>query len=152
MRISKILSLLRSQLIDYQRYESGQLKVIGLTDLSNSDCSVRDRFSYAEWIQQHDQFRVVKVEGIEQIDKVCKQFDFDIKNIHLFVNQKSGKSFNWHRDDVNVYLYVLRGQKTVYMKHQVTKISAGQGIRIPKGHLHRVVSRANTWALSIALK
>jgi mannose-6-phosphate isomerase-like protein (cupin superfamily) len=106
--------------------------------------------TYSEWIATYQKYPTIKIEGIESIDEVRNCFKkVSIKNIHLFVSQKYGYSFNWHRDDVNVMLCVLKGKKTVHIRDKVSKLHAGQHTIIPNGHLHRVSSIADTWALSI---
>jgi mannose-6-phosphate isomerase-like protein (cupin superfamily) len=71
------------------------------------------------------------------------------KNIHLFVTQETGVSFKWHRDDVNVYLYVLKGTKIVQLRNKTVTLKTKQGIVIPRKHIHRVFSKAGTVALSV---
>jgi mannose-6-phosphate isomerase-like protein (cupin superfamily) len=142
--------LLADQLLDYAKYEQGLIKVIGHPDYKHSDCTVKDFFTFSEWIEQHEQYPVIKVEGLETNTIVRSQFErIKFKNIHLFVNQKFGYSFNWHKDDVNVLLYVIKGRKTVYIRNKTVVLHPGQHVIIPKGHLHRVSSVQNTWALSV---
>jgi len=106
--------------------------------------------SYAEWINSSNQYPVIKVEGIESIKQIVRAFNnFPVKNIHLFVSQKDGTSFKWHRDSLNVFLYVLKGQKIVHLHNRKILLNPGNGIIITKGHLHKVFSKHNTWALSI---
>jgi mannose-6-phosphate isomerase-like protein (cupin superfamily) len=144
------LSLLKEQLINYQRYEAGQIKMIGHPEYRHSDCRANDFHSYTEWLNCYPDYPVVKVEGIETLDQIKKQFNkFPIQNIHLFVSQQYGFSFKWHSDNVNVFLYVVKGQKLLQVRNKTYIINPRQGIIIPKGHLHRARSRAETWALSV---
>jgi mannose-6-phosphate isomerase-like protein (cupin superfamily) len=143
------MSMLRQEIISYDKYESGQLKVIGFESLLHTDCVVNTKFSYANWIVSHHKYPVIKVEGIETIKKIKRLVRFKIKNIHLFVSQKTSYSFNWHKDDVNVLLYVVRGYKKLQVKNKTYILTPGMSTLIPKRHLHRVFSKKDTWALSI---
>jgi len=141
---------LSDQLLDYDKYEQGLIKVIGHPDYKHSDCTVKDFFTFSQWIEQHKSYPVIKVEGLETDPGIGSWFDsIKFKNIHLFVNQKFGYSFNWHKDDVNVLLYVIKGRKTVYIRNKTVLLHPGQYVIIPKGHLHRISSMQNTWALSV---
>lgn len=145
--------MLQDQITDYDRYASGQLKVIGYPDHPRSDCTVMDKLSYPMWINDYTKYPVIKVEGLESLELIRGIFPkLKTKSIHLFVNQRYGYSFNWHRDDCNVFLFVIKGQKTAWVRDRRYILNPGQGVMIPKGHLHRVRSIANTWALSIGIK
>jgi mannose-6-phosphate isomerase-like protein (cupin superfamily) len=147
MTVSKLLA---DQLLDYSKYEQGLIKVIGHPDYKHSDCIVKDFFTFSQWIEQHKSYPVIKVEGLETDHAVSSCFNkINFKNIHLFVNQKFGYSFDWHKDDVNVLLHVIKGRKTVYIRNKKVILHPGQHVIIPRGHLHRVSSMQNTWALSV---
>jgi mannose-6-phosphate isomerase-like protein (cupin superfamily) len=123
---------------------------LGIRVTEHSDCPVQDFFTYGQWLEHYHNYPVIKVEGIEQLALVREQFKrVNPKSIHLFVNQKFGYSFNWHRDNVNVLLYVLSGKKTLHLENRVFDIFPGQYAVIPRGQSHRVSSTANTWALSV---
>ncbi len=142
-----LLKLLRKEVTSYQRYESGELKVIGLPGHTSTDCVVKDKMSYALWVNTHRIYPTVKVEGLESV--ASKYFKIRARNIHLFVNQKSAYSFKWHSDDINVFLYVIKGCKKLQIKNKTYWLNTGQGAYIPKGYLHRAFSLNNTWALSV---
>jgi mannose-6-phosphate isomerase-like protein (cupin superfamily) len=144
-----LIPILTEQLLDYNNYEQGLLKVIGYPGYPISDCIVKDVMSYSEWVNRHSQYPVIKLEGLERLDAVKSQFGPNIKNIHLFVSQKYGQSFNWHRDNLNVILIVLRGHKLVQILDKSYSLYTGKSIRILKGSAHKVVSKKNTWALSL---
>lgn len=151
--VNDLLSLVKSEIISFNRYYSKDLKVIGLPDYPHTDAIVRDQVSFADWVEMQPSVPVIKVEGIENIAKVRKYFkQFKVTDIHLFVSQKTRYSFKWHKDTVNVYLYVLKGKKRVFIKNKIYELCAGQGVIIPKGHLHRVFNSKNTWALSVGIK
>jgi mannose-6-phosphate isomerase-like protein (cupin superfamily) len=146
-----LLRLIKQELDSYQKYESGELKVIGLPDLPHIDCVVNQHMSYAVWLNTRTQYPTVKVEGLERtISKFFKKFK--TQDIHLFVNQKSAFSFKWHYDTVDVFLYVVKGVKKLQVKNKTYILRKGQGALIPKGHLHRAFSLKDTWALSVGLK
>ena len=101
--------------------------------------------SYAEWITTYQQYPIIKVEGLESVITVSD-------TVHLFYNQRSQHSFNWHADSVDVQLHVIKGSKTLQVQDRTYRLSAGQCARIPKGQLHRAFSVKGTWALSIGFK
>ncbi len=136
----KLYQKIKKEIISYDRYISGELKVIGYPGFAKTDCVVKDKLSYAQWLENHQCYSTIKVEGLA-IEKFT--------DVHLFVNTRSSYSFKWHRDSVNVYLYVIKGQKRLQVKNKTYLLTAGQGAFIPKGQLHRAFSKKDTWALSI---
>jgi mannose-6-phosphate isomerase-like protein (cupin superfamily) len=143
-----LIPILKEQLLDYNNYEQGLLKVIGYPGYPISDCTVCNVMSYSEWINTYHTYPVIKVEGIESIQQIRQHYN-NCTNIHLFVNQHFGFSFNWHKDDVNVRLSVLKGKKTVWIKEKKYILHTSQSVIITKGYLHRVCSQKDTWALSV---
>ena len=141
----QLLTTLRQQILDYDRYASKETKVIGYTGYPNTDVVIAEKLSYSEWVEQHRKFPVIKLEGLEKV------LDIDSDSIHLFYHQRSSYSFRWHKDDVNVFLYVVKGHKQVAVRNRKITLGPGKGVFIPRGHLHRVFSRKDTWALSIAV-
>lgn len=150
--LSKLYHLVKHEVISYDRYVSGELKVIGLPDFKNTDCVVNEKFSYPEWVEHFDKYTVSKVEGIESIPFIKNYFQFPVSDIHLFVSNKTSYSFKWHYDDVNVFLFVLKGQKRLQVRSKTYVLNPGQGALIPKRYLHRAFSRKGTWALSVGFK
>jgi mannose-6-phosphate isomerase-like protein (cupin superfamily) len=139
-------SALIQELLSFQRYD--QNEIVGIRD--SLDIFIQDKMTFGEWVNSYKDYSTVKVEGIESIPSVLRRFKrLNPKNIHMFITQKTGKSFNWHKDSVNVYLYVVRGQKIVHLKNKRHIVSSGQGVFIPKNHLHKVFSKAGTLALSV---
>ncbi len=148
---SLLFKAVKHELESYQRYESKELKVIGLPGHSRTDSVVADHMSYPEWLAQRQRFVTAKVEGLEST--LLDYFKLaNIKDIHLFVNHRTAYSFKWHTDTVDVVLYVLKGHKKLQVKNKTYNLTAGSWAFIPKGHLHRAFSRKNTWALSLGLK
>lgn len=142
-------SKLQLEILDPNRYLLGQLSIFGYGNYKHSDTIVSNVMSYSDWVSNHKLYTGIKVEGLETSD-LSKHFkNIKIKNIHLFLNQKTGFSFRWHRDDVNVFLYVVKGYKRVYIKNKVLNLKAGEGVYIPKRTLHKVFSNKDTWALSV---
>jgi mannose-6-phosphate isomerase-like protein (cupin superfamily) len=139
----KLYQLVKDEILSFDRYNSGEIKVIGFPGFKNIDCIVKDKLSYAKWIEQYNNYSTIKVEGL-MIEK--------FNDVHLFVNTKNGYSFKWHKDTVDVFLYVIKGQKKLQVKNKTYILSAGQGAFIPKGQLHRAFSKKDTWALSIGRK
>lgn len=148
---SKLLRLVRNEPDSYAKYESGDLRVIGLPGLEHLDSVVKEHMSYLDWLEQKNKYTTVKVEGLEKdLSKYFKSLK--VKDIHLFVNQRTSYSFKWHCDSLDVFLFVLKGKKRLEIKNKTYILTAGSGVFIPKGHLHRAFSRKNTWALSLGLK
>ncbi len=149
---SNLYNLVKHEVISYDRFTSGELKVIGLAGYERTDCIVKDKFSYAEWVNCYKKYNTIKVEGIEKTSNIKKAFKLPVSDIHLFVAQRTSYSFKWHYDDVNVFLFVLRGQKRLQVRNRTYILNPRQGAVIPKRHLHRAFSRKGTWALSIGFK
>lgn len=151
--VNDIYSLVKDEILSFDKYVNDELKAIGFPEYPFSDAVVSTQVSFAEWVSIQPTIPVVKVEGIEKIFKVRNHFkNLKVADIHLFVSQKTRYSFKWHKDTVNVYLYVIKGKKRVYIKNKIHTLKAGQGVIIPKGHLHRVFNSKNTWALSVGFK
>ena len=94
-----LYNLLKDQIVSFDKYSSGDLKVIGLPNYKISDAVVKDSFSYIKWIEQYYQHPVIKVEGIETFKQIAEKFSiYRPIDIHLFVSQKTSYSFNWHTD------------------------------------------------------
>lgn len=147
--VSRLYRLVKDEVTSYDRYISNELKVIGLPGFENKDCIVSDKFSYIEWVENCKNYSVSKVEGIESIPFIKNYFQFPVSDIHLFVSNKTSYSFKWHYDDVNVFLFVLKGQKRLQVRSRTYILNPGQGALIPKRYLHRAFSRKGTWALSV---
>jgi|LakMenEpi03Aug12_release.lakeMendotaPanAssembly.Ray.scaffolds.fasta_scaffold856634_2 mannose-6-phosphate isomerase-like protein (cupin superfamily) len=149
---TKILKLLKNEIISVDRYTAGQLIALDRNKVNSGFKSwiANQKFSYTEWVKNINSFTVIKVEGLEDNKVLRKAFNqFKIKDIHLFNSIKTDYSFGWHHDIVNVYLYVLKGKKRVSIRNKTYSVTAGQGIIIPKGYKHRVHNYKDTWALSI---
>lgn len=145
-----LIGVLEKEIYSYDRYLNEELKVIGYSDKQHSDTVVSSVMSYSEWVNTAKQYDTIKIEGIETISEILMHFDtFNPKNIHMFYTQRASRSFDWHSDDVNVYLYVLRGTKWVEMEHKKVILEAGDSAVIPAGCMHRVYSETDTLALSV---
>lgn len=142
-----MMNNLRNEILNYDRFADYQIQII---DKDGNDHFAKDKCSFAEWIEKWETFPNIKVEGLDDTNyhKQIK-FDKEINSNHLFVNNKGGFSFKEHKDDTNVYLYVVKGKKYVHMNDDVFAVSTGEGIHIPSGVKHKVDSEPDTWALSI---
>ena len=115
--------------------------------------TVNKKFSFNEWVDKALSFSSIKVEGLEDNDKLKRALhNRKIKDIHLFYSPRSDYSFGWHHDTVNVILYVLKGHKKIQIRNKTHFLKSGDFVFIPKGHKHIVYNFRNTWALSIGLK
>lgn len=138
---------LLSEILSYDRYADYQIQII---DKDGNDHFAKDLVSYDKWISVWKTYPNIKVEGLDDKNYHTKiNFDKRINSNHLFVNNKGGYSFKKHKDDTNVYLYVVKGKKYVHMNDDVYTVSTGEGIHIPEGTYHKVDSEPDTWALSI---
>jgi ribosomal protein L16 Arg81 hydroxylase len=143
---------IKDEIVSFERYQNRQLIAIERFNTAIS-WHANDKLTYGEWLSNLQAFSSVKVEGLEDNKKLVKYFsDIKIKDIHLFYNPKTSYSFNWHYDCEDVYLFVVKGFKIVKVKNKTHRLTAGQGVRIPKGHLHKVLSKKGTWALSVGSK
>jgi len=147
---------LKNEIQSHTRYEERQLFYI---DDNGLDREVKEHMTYGEWLREYNRFKVIKVEGLEDVAWLREVLDEVVKNItgktrqdiHLFVNQKPGVSFKPHKDDKDVYLYVVKGKKKVNMNNEVKPIYDDEGIVIKQGVEHFVDSEADTWGLSIGV-
>lgn len=152
LNYKKLYGLVRGEPTNYYRYMSSHLKMIGYPGFPNTDCYVNLKEGYGWWINNYHTLPVIKVEGLEDNPQLVNAFELlDPKDIHLFIAQRTGHSFKWHKDTLDVFLYVIRGYKRVFLKNQVYTLGPGQGVVIPRGHLHKVFSRKGTWALSVGV-
>lgn len=142
----------RDEIHSYDRYINGDLKIIGYPGFAHQDCIVKDKLSFAEWTATSNNYSVIKVEGIEKNRAVKQAFRLSVTDIHLFVAQHTNYSFKWHTDNINVFLFVLKGFKRLQVRNKTYLLKAGQGAIIPKGHLHRAFNHKGTWALSVGFK
>jgi len=139
--IHNLQSILEDAITSYDRYETGDTKFIQ----DHIDSIVKDSITYSNWVAEYQQYPVVKVDGIENYLSIPSS------TIHLFVHNETNYSFDWHKDDVNVCLYVVKGKKTVHLESKVVELLEGDSLEIPKGHMHKVYSDKGTWALSIQI-
>ena len=137
--IDNIHEILKDAVVSYDHYENGNTKYIQ----DHIDSIVKDVMSYAQWVTLYHSMPVVKIDGLEE------QLPIKSDTIHLFLNNDADYSFDWHKDDVDVFLYVVKGKKKVHIEQEVIEITEGKGVHIPKGSMHKVYSDADTWALSI---
>lgn len=141
---------IKDEIISFDRYTNRNL--VGIQRNHNRVISwyANDRLTYGEWVNNLPNLASVKVEGLENNKKLIDYFkSFKVKDIHLFYNPRTSYSFNWHKDTVDVFLYVVRGSKIVKIKNKTYTLFPGNGVIIPKGHIHKVLSKRDTWALSI---
>lgn len=147
-----ILKDLRNLILSYEYYYCDKLIALDRRDRSFKAWHVKQKFSYSYWIKNYKSFCSVIAEKLECQDEFSKMFGLRrVINLHLFYSPKTNYSFNWHTDTENVYLYVLKGKKTVQIKNKKYKLTAGKGVHIPKGHKHRVFNSKETWALSFGM-
>lgn len=145
----KTIKHLTELLYDFNYYDRGLIRVIE----GRIDWAVKDKLSYSQWIDTYKQYPVIKIEGIELNSEILKTYpNLQIKNIHAFFSQKTGYSFKWHKDDLDVILLVLSGHKTVHLRNNIIDLYKGEKLLIKKGHIHKVFSKRGTWALSIGLQ
>ncbi len=116
-------------------------------------------------IQSHDRYNARQIfyiddeEGLEETKWITECVDEVVhnitgkkrSNIHLFVNQKPGVSFKSHKDDLDVYLYVVKGKKKVNVEGEDKIAYADEGVFIKEGQYHYVDNEADTWGLSIGV-
>ena len=91
-------SKLRVELFSHERYLLGQLSIFGYDQYKHTDTIVSNVMSYSDWINSYKDFNGIKVEGLETTNLPKHFKSIKVKNIHLFLNQKSGFSFKWHSD------------------------------------------------------
>jgi mannose-6-phosphate isomerase-like protein (cupin superfamily) len=139
-----VLRILKDEILSFDKYTEQQIRVIE----HGRDWAVKDKLTFGQWVNNYKKFPAIKLEGLEK----TLRCSLPLNDIHLFYSKKAGYSFKWHKDSVDVILYVIKGSKRVSIKNRSYLIKAGQYVKIPKRNMHRVFSTANTWALSIGLK
>lgn len=145
----KIIPELKNEFYSFDKFLSGDIKIIGYNNFLHTDVKVKDVMNFSTWVKQKKLFPVLKIESMESHQSILKSFNFlKSDSIHVFLNQKSGYSFKWHSDDVHVILLVLEGCKKVFVKNKITILNQGDFIFIPRGSKHKVLSKKNTLALS----
>ena len=142
----KLNAAIQGMVVDYDSYEHGNIRAIIGRD--RHDTEISRIMTYGEWVAKFEQFRTVKVEGLESNNQISKIFRHP-RDIHLFVQQRNSYSFPWHTDDVDVYLHVVSGVKRVQLPTGTFTLTANTGIWIPRGVKHRVYSKKKTMALSL---
>lgn len=149
-RCSIITKEINSQLYNIDNYIAGNFRVI--VD-GCDDVEVSTTYSFEEWIDNIKKFPLVKIEGMEDnktINFVLNKYI--VGSIHVFITNKTGYSFNWHKDKCTVLLLVLQGKKIVNIMNKKTTIKQNEFVVIKRGEMHRVFSTKGTIALSIGIK
>ncbi len=151
------IEVLTKEIESYDRYNDEQVKFIE----NGKDYTSKEKLSYIEWLEKWKEHSHVKVEGIDYHKlnlNISDIADKEIKNTHLFVCNKNGKSFKPHSDKLNVFLYVIKGKKEIFFYDESKEVvdseivEEGKGIFIYAGEIHSVKSDNHTWALSIGCK
>ena len=150
------INRLKEEIQSHTRYEARQLFYI---DDNGLDREVKEHMSYGEWLREYERYKTIKVEGLEDTPWLREVLDEVVLNItgkkrqdiHLFVNQRAGVSFKAHRDDKDVYLYVVKGKKVVDLDGIKQIIYDDEGVIIKECVKHFVENEADTWGLSIGV-
>jgi len=142
-----MMNNLYNEVTSYDRFVDYQIQII---DKDGNDHFAKDLVNFDKWISVWQSYPNIKIEGLDDRNYHTQiNFDKRINSNHLFINNKGGFSFQKHKDDTNVYLYVVKGKKLVHMNDDIITVTEGQGIHIPEGTYHKVDSVKDTWALSI---
>ncbi len=134
------VSRLKDEIQSHDRYNARQIFYI---DEEGRDREVKEHMTYGEWLREYERFKTDEV--VHNITGKKRS------NIHLFVNQKPGVSFKSHKDDLDVYLYVVKGKKKVNVEGEDKIAYADEGVFIKEGQYHYVDNEADTWGLSIGV-
>ena len=136
------------EITSLNRYYNNQLNYIAK---DNKQYGVSGILTYDKWCSEWFNFETIKINGLEDNKHLLEKFNFipNINSIHLYVKLQEGHSFDFHRDDCDVYLYVLKGHKEVWVEGKTTHLKENEGVYIPKGALHKVISTKDTWGLSV---
>ena len=146
-----MISNLIEEITSFDNYNKNLLLFL---DDNKKDWYVQSKYAHIEWVDIWQNSSNVLLQGLENKNFIKEKInkllpDKKINSVHLFVNLKGGWSFNEHKDDTNVFLYVEKGQKDVHINGEIYKVKQNQGIHIPKGTKHKVDSIKDTWALSV---
>jgi Uncharacterized protein, possibly involved in glyoxylate utilization len=120
---------------------------------------VIDAMSVSDVLEHSD--KVIKIEGIEKLNRSLYQACKDLAEVmehdgpitcHLFLSPAGGKSFPWHDDPDDVYLYMVEGAKTMAVGNEVHKLTKWDHLFIPRGTQHRAVNYHASKMLSFGLE
>jgi glyoxylate utilization-related uncharacterized protein len=139
--------LKKSSLLTRGHFDNDNIKVIGLSHAVHTDTSINKLVSFENFIKWQKHWPIIVIENANKIIK-----SKNIIDIHVFIHNKAGYSFSWHKDETHVFLYVIKGKKIVDILNKKVLIKQNQGIFIPAKTMHKVRSIKGTVALSIALK
>lgn len=144
--------LLPDLLLKDHLYEQGLVFTIDVEGRDHRELSrdsyLRNRFG-----------RTTKVEGIERLNKDLWNFCNIIVNgpqraqgpfsCHLFIANEDDPSFPDHTDPDGVFLYVVKGQKTMVVDGKIYTLEKDQTLYIPPGTPHHAVNYQASVMLSI---
>lgn len=113
---------------------------------------------YHDWLRNRFG-RTTKIEGIERLNKKLWDFCNTIVNgpmrssspfsCHLFWANEDDPSFPDHTDPDGVFLYVVKGQKTMVVDGSIYTLEKDQTLYIPPGTKHHAVNYNASVMLSI---
>lgn len=112
---------------------------------------------YEDWLR-HRFGRSTKIEGIERLNETLWRFCDVIVNgpgyrgpfsCHLFIANEDDPSFPDHTDPDGVFLYVVKGQKTMVVDGKIYTLEKDHTLYIPPGTKHHAVNYQASVMLSI---
>lgn len=125
------------------------------------DYVVNDMFdSYLDYVnhlpQMLEKHYGFKITGLEDYNDAIKERCSWLSEIwnqpsitaHGYLGFSKGSSFDWHTDDSNVYLHVIKGTKTVNLDHKSVVLNDDQGIFINQGDSHKIDNNTDNIAIS----
>ena len=156
-----IIKILIKEIVSYDNYVNGLTYVIsqhrvGAREFYGS-VSANALYTYHEYLHNLKSFNAIQINNVDktyQINSFLKK-NFKFKkflNCSIFFNSTTNYSLMKHKDNYDVYLYVLKGKKKVQIQNKKRTLIQKQGIKIQKNFSHKVFNQKNTLALSIAYK
>lgn len=132
--------------------------------LDNDTRHFRSDFPNENYMERSQRIRSAYLMGSTVIVQNLEKFsvklrDYSLKfsadtTVHMYLTPPGGSpSFDFHTDDTDVYAMVIIGEKIFEIKNKdgsitTKKLSAGEGISLPQGTLHRASSSGATCLLS----
>lgn len=101
-----------------------------------------------------NEYKTIKIENLEnfneELSHLCDLFG-EGTDLHMFISPVRGTAFPDHKDDRDVWIYCVYGNKRFYINGVPTILEAGDLLHIPKGTTHRAETDGPSCILSFGV-
>jgi hypothetical protein len=156
-----ILKIVIKEIVSYDNFVNGVTYVIGQHRVGAREfygsVSANALYTYHEYLHKLRSFNAIQINNVDKNYHINSLLKKNLKfkkflNCSIFFNSTASYSLMKHKDNYNVYLYVLKGKKKVQIQNKKRTLIQKQGIKIQKNFSHKVFNQKNTFALSISYK